>query len=290
MPTLTSLKTVYSIDMVADSGRASSPSAGKPRFVAEALQATGWPLEIVAPEPIPVETLHRVHDRQFVDDVIALKSPNGFGSMSSSVARSLRFTCGAFLTGALFALDEGLSASLSSGFHHAHYASARGYCTFNGLMAAAVHLFDRQLAAKVAIVDCDFHYGDGTQAIIDVMGLEDRVAHLTFGRHFRRASDAGAYLAALRALRARLSMFAPDIIFYQAGADVHVDDPLGGLLTTGEMRERDRTVFEIARDLRIPLTWNLAGGYQREADGSIPRVVGLHLNTFEEALRAWQLI
>jgi hypothetical protein len=84
--------------------------------------------------------------------------------------------------------------------------------------------------------------------------------------------------------------FAPDLIFYQAGADVHVDDPFGGLLTTEQMRARDRAIFSLARELSIPLTWNLAGGYQIESDGSIPRVIQLHLNTFEEALRAWQLL
>jgi acetoin utilization deacetylase AcuC-like enzyme len=79
-------------------------------------------------------------------------------------------------------------------------------------------------------------------------------------------------------------------VFFQAGADAHVDDPLGGLLTTSQMRERDRIVFNVCRDLGIPVTWNLAGGYQQEADGSIPKVVELHLNTFEEALRAWKLL
>jgi hypothetical protein len=56
------------------------------------------------------------------------------------------------------------------------------------------------------------------------------------------------------------------------------------------MRARDRTLLGIARELFIPLSWNLAGGYQIESDGSIPRVVELHLNTFEEALRVWQLL
>jgi acetoin utilization deacetylase AcuC-like enzyme len=78
-------------------------------------------------------------------------------------------------------------------------------------------------------------------------------------------------------------------VFFQAGADAHVDDPLGGLLSTDQMRERDRTVFAVCRDLGIPLTWNLAGGYQEEPDGSIPKVVALHLNTFDEALRVWNL-
>ncbi len=47
--------------------------------------------------------------------------------------------------------------------------------------------------------------------------------------------------------------------------------PYGGLLTTDQMRARDRIIFHLARELSIPLTWNLAGGYQIERDGIIPR-------------------
>jgi acetoin utilization deacetylase AcuC-like enzyme len=153
------------------------------------------------------------------------------------------------------------------------------------LIVSAVRLFDEGRAARVAIVDCDYHFGDGTQALIDALRLEDRIFHASFGGRFERRGQAGDYLAELRGLGPRLADFAPDIIFFQAGADTHVDDPLGGLLTTEEMRERDRTLFAIARELGIPVTWNLAGGYQTESDGSIPRVVALHLITFEEALR-----
>jgi len=287
--TLESLKVIYSSDVVGDEALM-SPSSAKPQHVARALEATGWPIEIVAPEPISIEALQRVHEPRFVDEVLTLARPNGFGSMSASVARSLCFTSGAFHTGALVALREGLSASLTSGFHHAHPASARGFCTFNGLMVSAVQLLDEKRVSRVAILDCDYHYGDGTQAIIDGMELGARVLHESFGAHFRRSDQAGDYLEAVRRLRGRLVDFRPDVIFFQAGADAHVSDPLGGLLTTEQMRERDRTVFAIARELEIPLTWNLAGGYQREPDGSIPRVIELHLNTFEEALRVWQLL
>ena len=103
-------------------------------------------------------------------------------------------------------------------------------------------------------------------------------------------SQADAYLDNMRRLGGLLTRFGPDLVIYQAGADTHVDDPLGGLLTSDQMRERDSTMFAIARRLSIPLTWNLAGGYQIEADGSIPRVVELHLNTFEEALKVWHLL
>jgi acetoin utilization deacetylase AcuC-like enzyme len=282
------LKTVYSVDMVAESGR--TPSAGKPALVAQALRDTGWPIELVAPTPLALEALYRVHDVRFVDAILELRTRNGFGTVSESVARSLRFTCGAFHTGALLALQRGLSASLTSGFHHASTCTARGYCTFNGLMASAVTLLLEERVETVAIVDCDYHFGDGTQDIIDALGLAGRVLHWSFGRDYKRPSQALEYLRAIRALRQAFEVKKPDIIFYQAGADVHVDDPLGGLLTTEEMRERDRVVFSIARDLAIPLTWNLAGGYQIALDGSIPRVIELHLNTFQEALRSWRVL
>jgi acetoin utilization deacetylase AcuC-like enzyme len=51
-----------------------------------------------------------------------------------------------------------------------------------------------------------------------------------------------------------------DLLLYQAGADPHIDDPLGGFLTTDELAERDRIVFSVAKEIGIPVVWNLAGG------------------------------
>lgn len=289
-PQLDTLKVLYSEDMVSDSGTYASPSDRKPRAVAEALARSNWPIELIAPEPISVANLSRVHDLSFIEDVLQMKRRNGFGSLSASVARSLVYTCGACYGSARVALRDGVSASLTSGFHHAGPRASRGFCTFNGLMATAVQLLDEGRIERVAIVDCDYHYGDGTQAIIDANQLGERVLHVSFGSEYRRPEQAEAYLAAVSALHARFETFRPDIVLYQAGADVHVDDPLGGLLGTEQMRARDRQVFRIARELAIPITWNLAGGYQVEADGSIPRVVQLHLITFEEALQVWGLV
>ena len=284
------LKVLYSTDMVSNAGRGISPSDRKPLEVSSALGRTSWPVEIVAPEPSTLDDICRVHEARFVTDVLELRRPSGFGSISASVARSLPFTCGAFYDSSVLALKEGISASLSSGFHHAGPSAPRGFCTFNGLMIAAAQLLHERRAARIAIIDCDYHYGDGTQAIIEAMGLADRIFHVSFGLTYKRPEQAAAYLAHVVQLRVSLAEFEPDLVMYQAGADTHVDDPLGGLLSTEQMRERDRTMFTIARELCIPITWNLAGGYQIERDGSIPRVIQLHLNTFEEALRVWHLI
>ncbi len=78
--------------------------------------------------------------------------------------------------------------------------------------------------------------------------------------------------------------FKPGVIIYQAGADAHCEDPLGGILTTEELMERDRKVFEIARDLGVGIAWTLAGGYQKDSDGGISKVVEIHLNTFRAVM------
>ena len=289
-PTSPTLKVFYSSDMVSDAGRRVSPSDRKPLEVSAALSQTSWPVEIIAPEPSSFADICRVHDARFVTDVLELRRASGFGSISASVARSLPYTCGAFYDSSVMALREGISCSLSSGFHHAGPSASRAFCTFNGLMIAAAQLLAEQRLSRLAIIDCDYHYGDGTQAIIDAMGLADRVLHVSFGLTYKRPEQAEAYLANVARLHEVLGAFRPDLVMYQAGADTHVDDPLGGLLTSEQMRKRDRTMFAIARELSIPITWNLAGGYQVEKDGSIPRIIELHLNTFQEALEVWQLI
>jgi acetoin utilization deacetylase AcuC-like enzyme len=73
------------------------------------------------------------------------------------------------------------------------------------------------------------------------------------------------------------------LVLYQAGADVHVDDPLGGVLTTEQMIERDRIVFDAARVSETPIAWDLARGYQEP----LAKVVGLHVNTLRECVKAF---
>jgi hypothetical protein len=46
-------------------------------------------------------------------------------------------------------------------------------------------------------------------------------------------------------------------------------------------------VFEQFRALGVPVAWNLAGGYQVEPDGSIPKVLEIHDNTARECMRVY---
>ena len=103
------------------------------------------------------------------------------------------------------------------------------------------------------------------------------MSHFTAGREYTRPEQARAFFEKLPSVLARFS--GCDVVLYQAGADPHVDDPLGGWLTTEQLAQRDRMVFETLDKMRVPVAWNLAGGYQVEEDGSIPKVLEIHDNT-----------
>lgn len=80
-------------------------------------------------------------------------------------------------------------------------------------------------------------------------------------------------------------------MLYQAGADPHINDPLGGFLDSDQLRERDRIVFAGLKALGVPVAWNLAGGYQqkRRMDGSwdISAVLAIHDATMAECVAAF---
>jgi acetoin utilization deacetylase AcuC-like enzyme len=152
-------------------------------------------------------------------------------------------------------------------------------------MIAALALRTKHAHMRVAIIDADQHYGDGTDDILQQLGIKD-IFHYTFGRHFHSPSDAAAYLQAAAKIPAQLKAFGADVVLYQAGADVHIHDPLGGVLSTAQIAQRDELIIGGCAGLGIPLAWNLAGGYQRDENGGISKVLEIHLETARVALRA----
>jgi acetoin utilization deacetylase AcuC-like enzyme len=266
------MKTFFSEEMVCPSF-SFSPSAMKPRHVLASWVAAGIPLDVEAPAPATIEELSLAHDGAFVRDILACERPNGFGNLRPEIARALPFTSGAMLSAARWAIAHGgVVAAPCSGFHHAGWARAGGFCTFNGLMVTALALAKEGRARCVGILDFDQHYGDGTDDIIAHLGI-DWVVHETAGKRSWSTSDVPELFASIEGWVR--SMKDCQVILYQAGADPHVDDPLGGWLTTEELHERDRRVFRAARDLAVPIVWNLAGGYQEP----LRRVLDIHDNT-----------
>ena len=274
----------YREEMVADAS-SFSPSPSKPRWTVQDWRDAGLPIEIRPFEPVSADTLKLAHDARFVDDVLGLRLDNGFGNTSPQVAKSLPYTSGAMLAAAQEAvINKTVAVAPVSGFHHAGYASAEGYCTFNGLMVTAMALREEGFARRVGILDLDQHYGNGTDDIIERLGL-GFIEHFTAGNRYRQVSQAEPFLSALPQVVERFE--GCDVLLYQAGADPHVDDPLGGWLTTEQLERRDRFVFETAARIRLPVAWNLAGGYQRTSTGSIEPVLRIHRNTMRQCARVY---
>jgi acetoin utilization deacetylase AcuC-like enzyme len=272
--------TVFYSERIDANAQSFSPSASKPREVVSSWRQQFPSLVYRAPRPASVEELCLAHSAHYVREVLAFRSPNGFGNCLPDVAASLPYTSGAMIEAARAAVREGVAVAPVSGFHHACYAEGGGYCTFNGLVVAACVLHREGFAERVGILDFDEHYGNGTMDIVRQLRL-DWIEHYSGATDWNSPDRALAFLAAIPSIMQRFAEC--DVLLYQAGADPHVDDPLGGWLTTEQLRRRDRVVFDECRSRRLPVAWNLAGGYQTP----LRRVLDIHDNTMTECLAAF---
>ena len=193
------------------------------------------------------------------------------------------------------AIRHGLACHAAGGTHHAHFGHGAGYCVFNDLAYAAVRLTVGGEARSILILDCDVHQGDGTARI-----LENRPDIFTCSVHCRanyparkaasdldveveRHADDGAYMAILEDTLAELQrrVPAPDLVFYDAGVDVHEGDRLGLLnLSYDGIRARDAMVLRHFRGRGIPVATVIGGGYGTDME----EVAFRHALVFHAAL------
>jgi len=253
-----------------------------------------------------------VHTQDYIDAVT-------YGKLSSAQQREIGFpwslemaerarrSVGATLQAARVALSgDGVAANLAGGTHHAYPGRGSGFCVFNDVAVAARCMqveFSRNHSQtdrvlQIAIVDLDVHQGDGTAHI-----FQDDASVFTLSLHGAKnfpvrkqnsdcdielpdgCNDAD-YLDALEDGLDQIDQrFAPDLVIYLAGADVHEGDRLGRLaLTDAGMQARDRRVFQWAWHRRKPLAMTMAGGYGRDIDSTIR----VQVNTYRIALEYWQ--
>lgn len=294
-----SIAVFHNPKMIADV-KSVSPSAGKPTAVIQRwFEDHKFDLSLRKSEAVlPDGILSEVHDPAYVKGILDGSISTGFDVADAAVGQSCLYTVGAMMTAARHVCEsdthDGAQFAVApvSGFHHAQYKQAAGFCTFNGLVVAALDIVQR--GGRAGILDCDQHYGDGTDALLDRLRANGQlkphdVMHWTqgalYGRHPYSMKTEEDYWDALT--REAQKMFTMcDVVLYQAGADPHKDDPYGGWMTNDDLRLRDAIVFSTCARLRGRCAWNLAGGYQRDADGGITPVLNIHAATMEECLRA----
>lgn len=171
--------------------------------------------------------------------------------------------------------------------HHAHAGTMGGYCFINNAAVAAQALRDQ--GASVAILDVDYHHGNGTQSIFyerpDVLvcnihadplqeypyflGFKDEVgagAGEGFNVNFplRWGSDYAVWGEALDAACKRVEAFAPDVVLVSLGVDTYKEDPISQfLLDSPDYLKIGQRIAKLGK----PTLFIMEGGYAVEAIG-----------------------
>ncbi len=173
--------------------------------------------------------------------------------------------------------------------HHAGSDYLGGYCYLNNAAIAA----EAAIAAgkaRVAILDVDYHHGNGTQDIFYARGdvlfvsihADPRMDYPYFWGHadeageregegatlnlpLPRGTDLAAYMPALDAALARIAAFAPELLVVSYGADTFAGDPIS--FFTLQTADYIALAKRIAA-LGLPTLVVMEGGYAVDALGA----------------------
>lgn len=238
------------------------------------------------------------HSKEYLEKLKTLQlskseiRATGFPLSDVLIEREINILSGS-VEAALFAKEFGIAMNIAGGTHHAFADRGEGFCLLNDLAITANYLLENQLAQKVLVIDLDVHQGNGTAAILGKrqnvftfsMHGDKNYPHRKEQSHLDcalpdRTGDE-VYLAKLKAcLDQILVPFRPDFILYQCGVDVLESDQLGRLsMTIGGVRERDKTVLNVAKSLKIPIMCCMGGGYSKR----VSRIVEAHTQVFRLA-------
>uniref|UniRef100_A0A0N5CI44 Histone deacetylase 11 n=1 Tax=Strongyloides papillosus TaxID=174720 RepID=A0A0N5CI44_STREA len=202
--------------------------------------------------------------------------------LESAILRPMRYQVGGTVAAAFLALDRNWGINIGGGYHHASSNSGGGFCIYADITLALTFLFDSNRIKSALIVDCDAHQGNGHERdfktdnrvyILDVFNHEiyphDFEAKDRMDRDVRLkcGTEDEEYLRKLsKELTATLGEFNADIIFYNAGTDILIGDPLGLMnITPQGVIERDEMVFRMAFNSRTPIVMVTSGGYSKKS-------------------------
>ena len=170
--------------------------------------------------------------------------------------------------------------------HHAEKSKAMGFCVINNIGVAANYLISKYKYKKVAVIDWDCHWGNGTY---DILKSNKNVFFSSLhqypyypgggsenekGEHnnalnipLPAGTNSNEYFDAYEHMLKRLKNFEPEFILMSAGFDAHKDDPLCQLnLESKDYYEITRRVLETTKQsCNGKVVSILEGGYDLNA-------------------------
>ncbi|MHA1907756.1 MAG: acetoin utilization protein AcuC [Candidatus Thorarchaeota archaeon] len=241
------------------------------------------------------EVLEMYHPPEFIDAVIQAgesSTPSyrhGLGTMDNPIFPEIYDAAARYVGATMDAareIEKGASNAfvISGGLHHAQRTEASGFCIFNDVVLAVMHL-QKKKPCKVLYVDIDAHHGDGVQNAFyrskDVLTLSMHQSGKTLfpGTGFVHESgggDAIGYSVNIPVIPGASSAemievlneiivplfesYQPDLLVTQLGVDGHYLDPLAHLSYSSHGYEVVLKKFrKLASDI-CKMGWLAVGG------------------------------
>jgi len=206
--------------------------------------------------------------------------------LQSRLLNPMRYATGGTILGGELALEHGWAINLSGGYHHAKRDSGGGFCYFADIPIAAHRLWEQNPDLSIMVIDLDAHQGNGHEAIfkddsrvhiLDVYNEEiypndiEAKQYIDFHYPLRSHIKDADYLSLIETEIAKaLAQAKPELIIYNAGTDIFIEDPLGQMnISKAGVIKRDEIVFRLAFERNIPIVMVLSGGYTRNSTALI---------------------
>lgn len=212
------------------------------------------------------------------------------------ILKPMQYATGGTLLAVELAFEYGWSINLAGGYHHAKGSSGAGFCFYADIPIAVCAALKKNPDLSVLVVDLDVHQGNGCAhlfkhdpqvRIFDVYNYDiypwDKRAqqYVDFKYPIASATSETAYLTLIEeALSQALQCCSPELLIYNAGTDILIGDPLGGMgISEQGIIHRDALVFHQARANNIPIVMVLSGGYTKQSASVIAHSIEYLLKT-----------
>ncbi|MBD3191969.1 MAG: class II histone deacetylase [Candidatus Heimdallarchaeota archaeon] len=254
-------------------------------------------VQIRSPELASEEAILSLHSNSLLSIIKTSCEIGGAAITSDTIANEHTFQAarravgGAILAGEIAVQKQGSVAYALTRppGHHATRNRAMGFCFFNNIALAVHHLLMERKAKRIAIIDYDNHYGNGTAELFynrnDVLYISLHADPSFCFPYSGRAEEIGEgkgkgynvciplpvktgdkqYLKAIdQIVFPIVEEYEPDLLFISAGYDSLDEDPYGflGLTIHGYQKIGER-IIALARAVcngKVALT--LEGGYK----------------------------
>ncbi len=251
---------------------------------------------IQEPQQFSLRYINSVHQEHYINYLKKNSEVNAKGSDSFFTSFFINDQCAPVTTSTYAAAVESVNCALTGARllkkepivytlcrppgHHAEKNRMGGYCYFNNAAVASEYLSQN---GKVAILDIDFHHGNGTQQIFyersDVLyvslhinpavgfpytaGFADEVGAGSgkgFNKNFPlpKSTSEALYERKLKEALGEIRDFKPSTLVVSCGFDTYIKDPVGGFKLAIPFYEK---IARMIMALQLPTLVIQEGGY-----------------------------